>query len=189
MVRLAKGLFETVINTANLMSKIGNTEHFHETAELPSLPTGEEEVELNGPVEISADLMWTGKEIDAQVRAVADILAPCGRCLESVRLHLDLAFAEAFRPGEEPGSGDEPGEGDKVVTYFQGDTIDLSSSVAENIVLNLPMKPLCRSDCRGLCPRCGCNLNVESCKCPVEIGDPRLAVLGDLLKTNPDKPS
>ena len=44
------------------------------------------------------------------------------------------------------------------------------------------MKPLCRPDCRGLCPHCGCDLNIEQCDCKDEQLDPRLAVLGDLLK-------
>jgi uncharacterized protein len=51
----------------------------------------------------------------------------------------------------------------------------------ENVLLNLPLQPLCRADCRGLCPHCGVNLNESSCGCQVQEDDPRLAPLQHLL--------
>jgi len=59
--------------------------------------------------------------------------------------------------------------------------LDLTPLLREQAWVALPMKPLCRPDCKGLCPQCGANLNLESCTCESVKIDPRLALLKDLL--------
>ncbi len=49
--------------------------------------------------------------------------------------------------------------------YYTGETVDLESLLREQIILMMPLKPLCDEDCKGLCPRCGANLNREACTC------------------------
>ncbi|MBI5088201.1 MAG: DUF177 domain-containing protein [Actinobacteria bacterium] len=61
-----------------------------------------------------------------------------------------------------------------------GDQLDLAPMVREVIVLDAPMSPLCRDDCRGLCPHCGVDLNVESCDCVDAPADPRWGALDQL---------
>ena len=61
--------------------------------------------------------------------------------------------------------------------YYEEDTIDLDVLVFEQVLLQIPIKPLCKDDCKGLCPHCGINLNVASCGCKSEDFDERLAVL------------
>jgi uncharacterized protein len=63
-----------------------------------------------------------------------------------------------------------------------GREIDLSEAVRQYILLAMPMKPLCREDCAGLCPRCGCNRNIDSCDCSDSGVDPRFAVLAKFYK-------
>ncbi len=178
-----------IIRVADLISKIGNRERHQIREELSPLPFDGEDYPLSGPAEIEANLLWTGKEIDARVRVQAEVTVPCGRCLEPGKLGLEVEFSEAFRPGREPANQDEDDTDDKIVNYFEGDSIDLAPSVVDNLILAMPMKPLCRPECRGICPKCGQDLNLGRCNCPVEIGDPRLAVLADLLKPKPNKPS
>jgi uncharacterized protein len=60
------------------------------------------------------------------------------------------------------------------------ETIDLTESVREDIIMALPLKPLCSQGCRGLCPRCGGDLNVQQCSCPTQSGDMRWGSLDDL---------
>jgi uncharacterized protein len=69
------------------------------------------------------------------------------------------------------------------VSFYRDGRIDLSHMVVEQIVLALPMKPLCKPDCRGLCALCGANRNLESCDCAPEESDPRWAPLKTLQKT------
>lgn len=68
------------------------------------------------------------------------------------------------------------------VAYYEGDRIDLGEEVRQSIILALPMKPVCREDCLGLCSHCGRNLNKEKCGCKEEEIDERLAKLGKLLR-------
>jgi uncharacterized protein len=119
---------------------------------------------------------------------VATVELPCVRCLEpsAIDIHeaLDLLF---LPPSANVGPGkDEERElkvEDLAVSFYQDDRIDLSLLVREQIYLALPMKPICRVDCQGLCPECGTNLNLSSCGCARKSVDPRLANLKTLLKS------
>ncbi len=91
----------------------------------------------------------------------------CSRCLESYSEPLDCVFDLLIRTSHPPVKAPElelePEELDE--EYFYGDELDLSVLLREQILLSLPLKPLCREDCRGLCRQCGANLNRESCSC------------------------
>jgi uncharacterized protein len=70
------------------------------------------------------------------------------------------------------------------VAYYDHDQIDLGEMVREQLFLGVPMRRLCREDCKGLCPECGVNRNNERCDCvPKADVDPRLAELGKLFDT------
>lgn len=70
---------------------------------------------------------------------------------------------------------------DLAVIQLEGDTVDLDELAREQLLLELPLAPLCRETCKGLCPRCGMDLNQGDCGCPKEPVDPRFAVLKKLL--------
>lgn len=104
----------------------------------------------------------------------------CDRCGENVKVPLVCEFGEAFSNLEEKADEDALDE-DDVIHFFEGDEIDLLSYVEQSIFLAMPMKILCRPDCKGLCPQCGINLNENECSCDKSPIDPRFAVLADLL--------
>ncbi len=68
-------------------------------------------------------------------------------------------------------------EDDLETSYYRDDQIDLNELMREQFYLALPMKPLCREDCKGLCAQCGTNLNTGTCDCAPVWEDPRLAAL------------
>ncbi len=129
----------------------------------------------------------------------------CGRCLASFEQplsgHLEHLFTlEGHGPAAAPehrsvragaAAAAEPGEPPALeedeldVSPVEDGMIDVGPLVREVLALALPMKPLCRPDCRGLCPVCGHPLNEGPCGCKQDEPDPRLAVLGSLLKTGP----
>ena len=78
-------------------------------------------------------------------------------------------------------------EDDLTTAFYENDAIDLGQLMREQVYLSLPMKPLCRDDCRGLCPVCGTNLNLSVCHCAREWDDPRFAAL-KALKGGMTKP-
>jgi uncharacterized protein len=97
-----------------------------------------------------------------------------------VAADVDLFFLPASASAAE---GDrETGEADFGVAYFSDDTIDLGDVMREQFYLAVPMKPLCREDCKGLCAVCGINKNRETCACQVEWTDPRLEPLKRLAR-------
>ncbi len=106
----------------------------------------------------------------------------CSRCLEPFTLPLDASFDLRYQPhAANTGEGEREIEADDLTTaFYEDETIDLGQLMREQFYLALPMKPLCRADCRGLCPDCGTNLNRETCGCKREWEDPRLAVLEKL---------
>ena len=68
------------------------------------------------------------------------------------------------------------------IGFYRNDELDLSGVVSEQVVLEIPMKPVCREGCRGLCPQCGADLNEANCGCDHTVSDPRFAALAELKK-------
>jgi uncharacterized protein len=113
----------------------------------------------------------------------AEVHGRCARCLGDYAFALDVPVAIVLTPAAaaEPVSG-ALREEDIGLAYYEGDEIDLTPLVHEQALLALPTRPLCAEDCRGLCPRCGANLNAGPCGCPVSVTGGRLAVLETLLR-------
>jgi uncharacterized protein len=106
----------------------------------------------------------------------------CSRCLDPFRLPVRAEFDVRYLPHtENTGDEREVEEDDLSVAFYRDETIDLGQLLDEQFYLALPMKPLCRDDCKGLCPTCGANLNVETCGCQARWEDPRLAGLKALM--------
>ena len=103
----------------------------------------------------------------------------CGRCLETYTIPVDTALDLLFLPvTEQVVKADvQLADADVGVSYYKDDQIDLGDMMREHFYLALPMKPLCRKDCAGLCPICGINRNREQCQCEAAWVDPRLEPL------------
>lgn len=101
----------------------------------------------------------------------------CRRCTATVEGVLDIVITERFC---DPPSRGEPE--DEEAFLITDDVVDLGPLVHEAILAELPLAPLCRDDCRGLCPQCGADRNQQACSC-VAPRDPRWASL-DVLRSN-----
>jgi len=102
------------------------------------------------------------------VGAVSTVLdLTCSRCLEPYQLPVDSRFDVRYLPHAQV-AGDaerEVEEDDLSDAYYRDDVIDLGQLMDEQFYLALPMKPLCREDCKGLCASCGADLNAGACQC------------------------
>jgi uncharacterized protein len=110
----------------------------------------------------------------------------CSRCVEPVVLPIDEKLLVTFMPlAEMPKDDDDSEEGTEVVGEdldlfpYEGDLVDLEPLLREQFVLAVPYAPLCREDCKGLCPQCGIDRNTGTCTCAAPL-DPRLAGLKGL---------
>lgn len=142
---------------------------------------------------VTAQLLRMSERVLVKARSAADVAAPCGRCLRPVAVKVPVDFALTLVPdpgpaGEGPeGEPDDDGhdrehpagsfaaEADEET--YQGREIDLDPLVREQLLLALPGYPLCREDCKGLCPACGQDLNERDCGCDRHVPDPRWAGL------------
>jgi uncharacterized protein len=113
--------------------------------------------------------------VTASGTLVAPWRAACRRCAKSVHGVIDVRVAEPYRRGAEPDDED--------AYPLVDETVDLTDLVRDSIVLELPLAPLCRRDCAGLCATCGADRNEDPCGCRPD-ADPRWATLDALRVTD-----
>ena len=134
-------------------------------------------VTLASPLVVSGRLSTAGEgKYYWQARLSTVVRAECRRCLAPVKVPLAQALGLVFMTDGEAGVDD-----DCYVVPRRSTVIDLSEAVREELILAVPQFVECREDCRGLCPRCGADLNLGPCGCSKEI-DPRWAALTKLRK-------
>jgi len=109
----------------------------------------------------------------------------CGRCLEPSPVEVTAAIDVRLVPRPATADTVELAPDDLDVDFYKKDEIDVGALIETETALALPMKPLCREGCLGLCPVCGGNRNLVQCACQQRPPDPRLAVLKDLATRFP----
>jgi len=137
--------------------------------------------EHRGPKEIVADIRLRG-------RFAGEFMAPCARCVEPVQLPLEAEYDLIFRPlGADGGAPERSISAQETeIGYYQKDSLLLEDVLREQVLLSLPVRTLCKADCKGLCPRCGKNRNLEACTCeqgPTDLRWEALEGLRSRIKT------
>jgi uncharacterized protein len=122
------------------------------------------------------------KDLRLRGRLATSFELNCARCLDPVRQDVEREFELLYRPQGSDAGRDELSvtDAEAEIGYYQGDGILLEDVLREQVVLAVPVKVICRQDCKGLCPHCGKNLNLEQCSCAVPLEDPRWAALKEL---------
>lgn len=120
----------------------------------------EEDVALKSPIQVEIRLQKLGSHILAEGEAKVLAEMTCGRCVERFQAPLQGSMFIQYIPASEVKSDGDEGvvEAEAVVPY-EGKIVDLLDDVRQTVVLSVPIKKICRPDCRGLCPTCGKNLN------------------------------
>ena len=125
------------------------------------------------PIELKVTVCGRNKaHIEGDVSLVMDI--PCDRCLDPVRCSIE------FQLDKDVDFDAENGEDD--ISFAEGYVIDVDKLLYSEISMALPMKTLCSNDCKGICWKCGINLNRETCDCDTFVPDPRMSVISDIFK-------
>ena len=140
----------------------------------------------------SAPLDWTasaeraGGEIRINGSLRTTVEMTCSRCLEPARHDISKSFDLFFRQRDkmvfDEDAEIELTEEDTRTAFFTGTQLPIGDVLREQVLLALPMKALCRVDCKGLCPTCGINLNSGTCDCPAEKFSPHMDTLLELKK-------
>jgi uncharacterized protein len=140
---------------------------------------------VRSPVSARLRIDKAGSEIMVNGDLWAEISLTCSRCLKEFNGNLTVPVNVVYHPVEELKDEthlNEVKSEDLDLDFYSGEEIDLLGLMKEQIELNLPMKPLCDEACKGICPKCGTDLNVKSCTCSVKDIDPRFESLKKLIQ-------
>jgi len=161
----------------------GDVERIDRVYEPARFALTDEEFRLVEPVHLDVEVRKDASKVRLTGRVQTTLETECGRCLESIRIPVDAALDLLLLPASD-NKGEAEGEvreDDLGVSFYRDETLDLGDVMREQFYLSVPMKPLCREDCLGLCPVCGVNRNREACACRTDWVDPRLEALKKLL--------
>lgn len=167
------------VNVAQLLKEpIGAERHYHLDLEGEEAHYLKEVYRIKGEVRLLRAA--PGILVTAKMEALVEMA--CVGCLESFRQIVAFDFQEEYFPLLDVSSGVTlpPPEDSTAFTIGPDHVLDLAEALRQYTLLALPMKPVCRQDCRGLCPGCGANLNLGPCQCDARTVDPRLAALTEL---------
>ena len=117
--------------------------------------------------------------LDVSIRGSVSVVVPCDRCLKPVRVR--IPFESCQRLDLKKNAAQRIQDLDEC-SYLDGTDLDIDAMVRQEILMNWPLKILCRQDCAGLCSRCGKNLGEGPCDCAKEPKDPRMAAISDIFK-------
>lgn len=177
------------IDLAEIVRTVGKQQIY----EIDEPPFTDQDVEYVAPIRGRVTVTNSGRLLLVRGYIETVISLECGRCLSDVRQPVRAALEEQYSLSEVENAvyhdvspaivADE--ENEVPPGLFDGNVMNLGVLIRQAVILASPLAPLCREDCKGLCPTCGKNLNLGACACPKSSAGKPLASLGDLLKQNP----
>ncbi|MBS4030955.1 MAG: DUF177 domain-containing protein [Clostridiales bacterium] len=151
------------ISVEDLKNMPGETLTYTFTAAAEQLDLTDEEVEFLEPLTVELLATYSNGKINVEGSLHSKVALGCSRCLRTFVFPLAETFADEVQAGDMA-------------------TLDIDDWVREAYFIGLPLKPLCHEACKGLCPRCGSDMNEKQCDCLIDEVDHRLSVLKKLLE-------
>jgi uncharacterized protein len=143
---------------------------------------GSEGLSLVSPAKARLSVTKIATEVMVSGHLSVELEHVCSRCLKSFRQFRDLPVNVVYHPAAEAGAERHELHDDEMdMGFYRGDELDLEELLREQVMLSQEMKPLCDEACKGICPKCGKDLNTGPCTCETRETDPRLEVLKKLL--------
>ena len=164
-------------NVSKLMQEPSGAMRFYEVDEPVDLGGRPDAPRMSGSVR----LMRTDRGVWVSAGLDAEAPCQCGRCLTPYGQAIRMEIEEEYLPYSEPGPGASADDPDAEAPRIDEEQfLDMTGVIAQYVDLSLPMKPVCGSECKGLCVHCGSDLNVSTCRCDTELFDIRWAPLADV---------
>lgn len=141
-----------------------------------------------GPIMGSVAFTNTGRTIDVRGKFKASVELDCARCLRAYTMPVEMPIEEELPLEGAPWANEQQEEDveelpeDEKEPLFEDNIFDLQEYLRQSILVAVPIKPLCEEACKGLCPRCGANLNDGPCECPPAEEDSPFAALRSLVE-------
>jgi uncharacterized protein len=168
------------IELANLEEGRGDFSHTYQPQDLK---LEDERVTLCGATEVRGNIRRSGTEAVVDGHLESYVQVECDRCLKPIQIPVRNDFLLEYIPGSdyEESRAAELTEDVMSVSVFDGETIDLDEIVKEQILLAVPTRALCKTECLGICAQCGKDRNAGECGCEQKEIDPRWSALRDLV--------
>lgn len=163
-----------IIEFRELLSKRERKREINVTYDLKPLYFDGEKITAAEPVKVVGSVISTEEILTVDMSVKTKLNLCCSRCLATFIYPIDVDIEERFTMNKELIE-------DEQIIFVEGESIDITEIVENNIISTLPIKRLCKNNCRGLCHQCGKNLNEDSCKCTTNDVDLRLAKLQELF--------
>lgn len=168
-----------LINLLSILSQDGKEETFILPIEMDSFRSGKHKYVISKKEDVQAKLLNKGNKVIAfNGSTKLNVLIPCGRCLEPVEIPFDIEFEYEIDMKQ---TDEQRKENLDEMSWLSGLEIDVEQLVYNEILLNWPIRVLCKEDCQGICSHCGVNLNKQTCDCDTSELDPRMAAIKDIF--------
>ncbi len=167
------------IQLTDVLSQDGQVLHREVPLELESVEVGAERFVLSEKSPVILDITHIGGQVlqvEARCQVAAEI--PCGRCLKKVTRDFQVLFSRNVDMKE---AGEEQTEQLDEYSFITGRELDVEDLVHKELLAQWPLRVLCREDCKGICSRCGADLNTQECDCEKQDLDPRMAAIRDIF--------
>ncbi len=168
------------INVEKLKSCAGSMQAVSMEEQVVAGDYGYQGVLLSAPILFQGSIQNEKSILRVEGHISGEVEAVCGRCLTAFPYEVETDFSESYTNHEDIVAADQEDE----IHFFQGDVLDITEDILRQIFLSLPMKFVCKEDCKGFCPYCGINLNTGTCRCADDQIDPRWEKLKILLDSN-----
>ena len=161
------------IKFSELKSPKGQSKKVSYDVDLKDFYFDGEKIKSSEKIVLSGEATYKDEIIILNANLKGNLELICSRCLDTFIYPIDIDIEERFTNNKELE--------DQEIMFVDGDTLDITEIIENSIISTLPIKRLCKEDCKGLCSQCGENKNVENCSCLDYDVDVRLAKLRELF--------
>lgn len=167
------------IQLAEVLFGEGRTFHYEVPLERESMEVKGERFALVKKSPVVLDIVNTGDQV-LKIEGSCEVSAkiPCGRCLKEVETPFSLSFSRKVDMKKSEQERIQELDG---ADFIRGTKLDVERLISSGLLAQWPIRVLCREDCKGLCSRCGADLNVDPCSCDRQSLDPRMAAISDIF--------
>ncbi len=159
--------------------------HVHHVYPIKEITFSHDDAVLSAPVSIDFVLSHNDRDLHVDGTIETSIRCKCSRCTKEFSRSIAAGFDLSYVPQPKWSSGDAEIElkyDEMEVGFYDGIALDVDLMALEQVELAIPMKIVCKEDCKGLCYKCGADLNEGTCLCKNEESNSRMSVLLDFKK-------
>ena len=172
-----------VVNVSDILNERGAEKKFAGEVQLKDTVYQGDELSFPSSFDVWGKIVNGRDYLYMTVDVRGDIIIPCSRCLKPYTHEIDLSFVAKLSNSADTMEDDDPN-----LIIYTGNRVKLDKIVYEYILLKLPIKRVCSADCKGLCPKCGTDLNRDECNCDRDDDiDIRLLELKKLLPSDSEE--